>query len=112
MHLLPENYRARCSGFSPEIHEYNLRQAERRKAETKLFMKEMEIREEDEIMACELFDQYRRQGREEGEKEGRKKGELHMIRNFMQELHLTVEEALKAARIPQEDWEQYQKQLM
>ena len=55
-------------------------------------------------MACELFDQYRRQGREEGE--------LHMIRNFMQELHLTVEEALKAARIPQEDWEQYQKQLM
>ncbi len=75
-------------------------------------------------MACELFDQYRRQGREEGEKEGRKKGreegekagrkagELHMIRNFMQELHLTVEEALKAARIPQEDWEQYQKQLM
>ncbi len=67
-------------------------------------MKEMEIREEDEIMACELFDQYRRQGREEGE--------LHMIRNFMQELHLTVEEALKAARIPQEDWEQYQKQLM
>ncbi len=35
-----------------------------------------------------------------------------MIRNFMQELHLTVEEALKAARIPQEDWEQYQKQLM
>ncbi len=76
----------------------------------------MEIREEDEIMACELFDQYRRQGREEGEKAGRKagrqEGELHMIRNFMQELHLTVEEALKAARIPQEEWEQYQKQLM
>ncbi len=71
-------------------------------------MKEMEIRDEDEIIACELFDQYRSQGREEGEK----KGELHMIRNFMQELHLTVEEALKAARIPQEDWEQYQKQLM
>ncbi len=84
--------------------------------ETKLFMKEMKIREEDEIMACELFDQYRRQGREEGEKAGRKagrkEGELHMIRNFMQELHLTAEEALKAARIPQEDWEQYQSQLM
>ncbi len=33
-------------------------------------MKEMEIREEGEIMACELFDQYRRQGREEGRKKG------------------------------------------
>ncbi len=35
---------------------------------------EMNIREEDEITMCELFDQYIRQGRKEGRAEGRAEG--------------------------------------
>lgn len=37
-------------------------------------LKEMKIREEDEIKMCELFDQYIRKGRSEGRKEGRAEG--------------------------------------
>ncbi|MDE7252903.1 MAG: Rpn family recombination-promoting nuclease/putative transposase [Acetatifactor sp.] len=37
-------------------------------------LQEMNIREEDEITMCELFDQYIRQGRKEGRAEGREEG--------------------------------------
>ena len=38
------------------------------------WMEENQVREEDEITVCELFDQYVRQGRAEGEKKGIEKG--------------------------------------
>ncbi len=38
------------------------------------WMEEQGIREEDEVTACELFDQYVRQGRAEGKVEGRAEG--------------------------------------
>ncbi len=66
--------------------------------ETKMFMKEMNIREGDELMACELFDQYIRKGKAEGL--------LSAAQNCMKELNLTVEEALKAVGIPKAEWEQ------
>ena len=38
------------------------------------WMEEQEIREEDDIKVCELFDQYVRQGRAEGERIGEERG--------------------------------------
>ncbi len=37
-------------------------------------LEEMNVKEEDEITMCELFDQYTRRGRQEGLSEGRKQG--------------------------------------
>lgn len=37
-------------------------------------LQKMDVKEEDEITVCELFDQYTRQGRQEGIKEGIKEG--------------------------------------
>ena len=37
-------------------------------------LEEMNIKEEDEITMCELFDQYTRRGRKEGIEEGKKEG--------------------------------------
>ncbi len=79
--------------------------------ETRIFMEEMNIKEEDDIMACELFDQYVRKGREEGRKAGREEGILLTIHNFMKELNLTAEEALKAAGIPPKEWSKYESKL-
>lgn len=42
--------------------------------DTAEILEEMNIREEDEITMCELFDQYTRRGRKEGIEEGRKEG--------------------------------------
>lgn len=72
--------------------------------DTKLFMKKMDIREENEVTMGELFDQYVWKGRAEGQ--------LSVMKSFMKELHLTVEETLKAAGIPEKEWERYEKQLV
>ncbi len=37
-------------------------------------LEEMNVKEEDKITMCELFDQYTRRGRKEGLSEGRKQG--------------------------------------
>ncbi len=66
---------------------------------TDSFMKEMNISEEGEITVCELFDQYERRGREQ------------TIRSFINKLHLTVEQALEAADIPEEEWSKYKEKL-
>ena len=42
--------------------------------DTGRILEEMNVKEEDEITVCELFDQYTRRGRKEGIKEGRKEG--------------------------------------
>ena len=44
------------------------------------WMEEQEIREEDDVKVCELFDQYVRQGRAEGEKIGERRGEERGIK--------------------------------
>lgn len=44
------------------------------------WMEKQELREEDDITVCELFDQYVRQGREEGEKIGERRGEEQGIK--------------------------------
>ncbi|MCM1091763.1 MAG: hypothetical protein NC413_13035, partial [Muribaculum sp.] len=42
--------------------------------DTEKILQEMDIREEDEITMCELFDQYIRKGHQEGRREGREEG--------------------------------------
>ncbi len=66
---------------------------------TDSFMKEMNISEEGEITVCELFDQYERRGIE------------RTIRSFINKLHLTVEQALEVADIPEEEWSKYKEKL-
>ncbi len=48
--------------------------------EVEKWMEEQEIREEDDVKVCELFDQYVRQGRAEGEKIGERRGEERGIK--------------------------------
>ena len=48
--------------------------------EVEKWMEDREIREEDEVKVCELFDQYVRQGRAEGEKIGERRGEERGIK--------------------------------
>ncbi|WP_337537893.1 hypothetical protein [Suilimivivens sp.] len=42
--------------------------------DTETILQEMQVKEEDEISMCELFDQYVRKGRKEGLREGRIEG--------------------------------------
>ena len=42
--------------------------------DTIFMMQEMKMKEEDDVKVCELFEQYRRSGREEGREEGLKEG--------------------------------------
>ena len=44
--------------------------------DTEAILQKMNVKEEDEISMCELFDQYIRKGQREGRKEGRKEGRI------------------------------------
>ena len=44
--------------------------------DTETILQEMQVKEEDEISMCELFDQYVRKGRKEGLREGRIEGRV------------------------------------
>ena len=47
------------------------------------------------------------QGREEGRKEGREEEKLNSIRNVMETLGLTMEQAMQALKIPKSEQEKY-----
>lgn len=53
--------------------------------DTALILNEMNLKEEDEITMCELFDQYTRRGMQEGLKKGRQEGRQKGIREGRQE---------------------------
>ena len=56
---------------------------------------------------CRAVEQLARDERAEGRKEER----LDMIRAFMDDLGITFEQAMKAAKIPESDWPEYKKLL-
>lgn len=63
--------------------------------DTAQILEEMNIKEEDEITMCELFDQYTRRGRKEGLNEGIQKG-LQALISACHELGISFDEtALK-----------------
>ena len=53
----------------------------------------------------------REEGRKEGLKEGRKEERLASIRNLMETLHLTVQQAMDALKIPRAEQERYASRL-
>ena len=74
------------------------------------WMEEQEIREEDDIKVCELFDQYVRQGRAEGEKIGEKTGEARRlvldVENAMNFFRVTLEKACEGLGTTLEKYEE------
>lgn len=60
--------------------------------DTARILEEMNVKEEDEITMCELFDQYTRRGRAEGMKEGTRKGLSEGLQKGLQALISTCRE--------------------
>lgn len=60
--------------------------------DTAAILEEMNVKEEDEVTMCELFDQYTRRGRKEGIEEGRKEGRKEGIKKGLQALISTCRE--------------------
>lgn len=75
--------------------------------DTEEVLREMNIKEEDEITMCELFDQYTRRGRQEGLREGRQEGIMSAVRSLVKTQNWTAEQALNALGIPKEEQKQY-----
>lgn len=68
--------------------------------DTAAILEEMNVKEEDEVTMCELFDQYTRRGRREGIEEGRKEGikkGLQALISTCRELGVSFEDT--AARV-------------
>ena len=64
---------------------------------------------------CEAVEEYGRKrealGREEGREEGREKTLLESIRNVMNNLKISAEQAMKALGIPESDYPEYLSKL-
>ena len=60
---------------------------------------------------CRAVETLVKENRMEAHEEGRKEERLDMIRAFMDDLGITFEQAMKAAKIPESDWPKY-KQLL
>ncbi len=85
------------------------------------WLEKQQIREEDEITVCELFDQYVRQGREEGKAEGRLEGRaegqfegrtrqlVEDIERTMEFFHVTLEKACESLGITVSRYEEAKK---
>lgn len=52
--------------------------------DTALILEEMNVKEEDDITMCELFDQYTRKGKQEGLQEGLREGRREGLREGLQ----------------------------
>ena len=60
---------------------------------------------------CEIWEEVRREGIEQGERDGRFKEQLSSIRNLMETLNLTAQQAMDALKIPTEKRDVYVAQL-
>ena len=67
-------------------------------ADTAEILRVMNIKEEDKITVCELFDQYTRQGYAEGRKEGITEGVIAVI-DLCKELKVSFEETAARLRL-------------
>lgn len=59
----------------------------------------------------DLIEQGRHQGIIEGESRGRIQGELLALKNIMESMQLTLEQAMNALKIPMEEREELEKTL-
>ena len=68
---------------------------------------------------CKIFDEVREMGKEQGKKEGiiigQQKGieinRIVSIQSLMKNLNLSIEEAMKALNIPNDEYEQYRQRV-
>ncbi len=60
---------------------------------------------------CNLSDILLEQGIEQGIEQGKKKGTLDSILNLMKNLHFSMEDAMKALSIPEDQWNDYRSML-
>lgn len=56
---------------------------------------------------CEVIEKYIAEGRREGRSEGRREGKAEAIRNLMESMSLTAEQAMKALKIPAGEFGKY-----
>ena len=56
---------------------------------------------------CEVIEKYIAEGRREGRSEGRCEGKVESIRNLMESMSLTAEQAMKALKIPAGEFGKY-----
>lgn len=64
-----------------------------------------------EIDMCKAFEDYRLEGKQEGRQEGRREGKLEALRDLMETLHLSLEQAMEALKIPEQEQEIYRKAI-
>ena len=56
---------------------------------------------------CEVIEKYIAEGRREGKSEGRREGKAEPIRNLMESMSMTAEQAMKALKIPAGEFGKY-----
>ena len=56
---------------------------------------------------CEVIEKYIAEGRREGRSEGRCEGKVESIRNLMESMSMTAEQAMKALKIPAGEFGKY-----
>ena len=56
---------------------------------------------------CEVIEKYIAEGRCEGRSEGRREGKAEAIRNLMESMSMTAEQAMKALKIPAGEFGKY-----
>lgn len=64
-----------------------------------------------EIDMCKAFEDYRLEGKLEGRQEGQREGKLEALRTLMETLHLSLEQAMEALRIPEQEQDIYRKAI-
>ena len=72
---------------------------------------ELEQKEEEVIM-CEFLDKYLNDGIERGKKQGEEKARLEDIKNLIEKLKLTAEQAMEILEIPKEEQEKYLRTIL
>ena len=56
---------------------------------------------------CEVIEKYIAEGRREGMRKGRREGKAEAIRNLMESMSMTAEQAMKALKIPAGEFGKY-----
>lgn len=59
-----------------------------------------------------LLHDKKEEGRQEGLREGRNKERIVLIKTLMESMHLSIENAMTALKIPPSQWEYYKKQIL
>ncbi len=68
-------------------------------------------KKEDQSMSCTFFEEIAREGEKRGEERGDKRRKLEDIRNLMETMKWTAEQAMTALKVPEEERSKYLQML-